>query len=116
MLLYNTFTRELEEFAPISGNKVALYTCGPTVYRDIHIGNLRTYLTTDILRRVLKANEYEVTSVMNITDVGHFRFNAEAGKQIDPIVEEANKLGITALELSKVYTDKFLKDAKRQHG
>ncbi len=113
MQLYNTFTRELEEFAPISGKNVALYTCGPTVYRDIHIGNLRTYLTTDILRRVLKANEYEVTAVMNITDVGHFRFNAEAGKQIDPIIEEANKLGITALELSKVYTDKFLKDAKR---
>ncbi len=113
MLLYNTFSRELEEFKPISGNKVSLYTCGPTVYRDIHIGNLRTYLTTDILRRVLKANEYDVTAVMNITDVGHFRFNSEAGRQIDPIIEEANKLGITALELSKIYTDKFLKDAKK---
>ncbi len=113
MQLYNTFTSQLEEFSPLYPPKVTIYTCGPTVYRDIHIGNLRTYLTTDILRRVLKANEFEVTSVMNITDVGHFRFRADKNKAIDPIVEEANKLGITALELSKIYTDKFLKDAKK---
>lgn len=113
MQLYNTYTRALEEFSPINPPKVTIYTCGPTVYRDIHIGNLRTYLTTDVLRRVLKVNEYEVTSVMNITDVGHFRFSADRNKAIDPIVEESNKLGITALELSKMYTDKFLKDAKR---
>jgi len=113
MQLYNTFTSQLEEFSPINPPKVTIYTCGPTVYRDIHIGNLRTYLTTDILRRVLKANEFEVTSVMNITDVGHFRFSPDKNKAIDPIVEEANKMGITALELSKIYTDKFLKDAKK---
>lgn len=113
MKLYNTLTRQLEEFGPITGSKVAMYTCGPTVYRDIHIGNLRTYLTTDILRRVLKANEYNVMSVMNITDVGHFRFSTEQNKTIDPVVEEANKLGITPLELSRKYTDKFLKDAEK---
>lgn len=113
MHLYNTLTRQLEEFKPIAGKKVTLYTCGPTVYRDVHIGNLRTYLTTDILRRVLKANEYDVISVMNITDVGHFRFSEEKGKSIDPVVEEAQKLGVTPLELSKTYTDKFLKDAKK---
>ncbi len=113
MQLYNTFTSQLEEFSALYPPKVTIYTCGPTVYRDIHIGNLRTYLTTDILRRVLKANEFEVTSVMNITDVGHFRFNADKNKAIDPVVEEANKMGITALELSKIYTDKFLKDAKK---
>lgn len=113
MQLYNTFTRELEEFKPISGKKVTIYTCGPTVYRDVHIGNLRTYLTTDILRRVLKANEFEATSVMNITDVGHFRLSKDTNKVIDPIIEEANKLKITPLELSKTYTDKFLKDAKK---
>jgi cysteinyl-tRNA synthetase len=113
MQLYNSFSRELEEFAPINPPKVTMYTCGPTVYRDVHIGNLRTYLTTDILRRVLKTNEYNVTSVMNITDVGHFRFSSDANKVIDPVVEEANKMGISPLELSKTYTDKFLKDAKR---
>ncbi len=113
MQLYNTFTRELEEFKPIAGKKVTIYTCGPTVYRDVHIGNLRTYLTTDILRRVLRANEYEVTSVMNITDVGHFRFSNDSNKVIDPVIEEANKMGVTPLELSKTYTDKFLKDADK---
>jgi len=113
MQLYNTFTKQLGEFTPINGKKVTLYTCGPTVYRDIHIGNLRTYLTTDILRRVLRANEYEVTSVMNITDVGHFRFSKDSNKVIDPVVEEAQKLQITPLELSKIYTDKFLKDAAK---
>ena len=113
MQLYNTFTSQLEEFSPINPPKVTIYTCGPTVYRDIHIGNLRTYLTTDILRRVLKANEYEGTSVMNITDVGHFRFSTDVNKIIDPVVEEANKMGVTPLELSKTYTDKFLKDAKK---
>lgn len=113
MHLYNTFSRELEEFKPINGKNVTLYTCGPTVYRDIHIGNLRTYLTTDILRRVLKANEFEVNSVMNITDVGHFRFSTAVNKVIDPVVEEAQKLQMTPLELSKLYTDKFLKDARK---
>ncbi len=113
MKLYNTFSRQLEEFEPISKKAVTIYTCGPTVYRDIHIGNLRTYLTTDVLRRVLKANEYEVNSVMNITDVGHFRFSTDVNKVIDPVVEEAEKLGVTPLELSKTYTDKFLKDTKR---
>ena len=113
MQLYNTFSKQLEEFVPISKKNVTIYTCGPTVYRDVHIGNLRTYLTTDILRRVLKANEYEVNSVMNITDVGHFRFSTDVNKVIDPIVEEAQKMGLTPLELSKIYTDKFLKDAKK---
>lgn len=111
MQLYNTYTRQLEEFKPLNGKKVSLYTCGPTVYRDVHIGNLRTYLTTDILRRALTANEYDVTSIMNITDVGHFRFSTDANKVIDPVVEEATKMGLTSLELSKIYTEKFLKDA-----
>lgn len=113
MQLYNTYSRQLEEFSSIVNGKVTMYTCGPTVYRDIHIGNLRTYLTTDILRRVLRANEYEVMSVMNITDVGHFRFSKDSNKVIDPIVEEANKMGVAPFELSKIYTDKFLKDAKK---
>jgi len=113
MQLYNTFSRQLEEFSPIAPPKVTMYSCGPTVYRDIHIGNLRTYLTTDIARRVLKLSGFDVTSVMNITDVGHFRYSSELNKTIDPIVEEARALGITPLELSQRYTEKFLKDTER---
>lgn len=113
MQLYNTFSKQLEDFEPITKGKASLYTCGPTVYRDIHIGNLRTYLTTDVLRRILRLNDYEVNSVMNITDVGHFRFSKDSNKVIDPVVEEAEKLGITPLELSRKYTDKFLKDCQR---
>ena len=113
MQLYNTFSRQLEEFSPIAPPKVTMYSCGPTVYRDIHIGNLRTYLTTDIARRVLKLSGFDVTSVMNITDVGHFRYSSELSKTIDPIVEEARALGITPLELSQRYTEKFLKDTER---
>jgi cysteinyl-tRNA synthetase len=113
MKIYNTFSKELEDFMPLNNPKVGIYTCGPTVYRDIHIGNLRTYLTTDILRRALKADDFEVKSIMNITDVGHFRFVENGNKAIDPVVSEAQKLGISPLELSKIYTDKFLKDAKK---
>lgn len=113
MKLYNTLSRSLEEFEPIDPPNVSIYTCGPTVYSDIHIGNFRTYLTTDILRRVLKERDYTVKSVMNITDVGHFRFSNEKKKVIDPIIEEAEKLGIAPLELSQNYTDSFLKDSKK---
>ena len=110
--IYNTLSRTIEEFEPIVTGKVGIYTCGPTVYRDVHIGNFRTYLTTDLLVRLLRYKEFNVTSVMNITDVGHFRFSFEKNKSIDPIVEESEELGITPLELSKIYTDKFLADSK----
>lgn len=111
--IYNTLSRTLEDFEPVQLGKAGIYTCGPTVYRDVHIGNFRTYLTTDILIRLLKYKEFDVTSVMNITDVGHFRFSSEKNKVIDPIVDEANSLGITPLELSQQYTRRFLKDAER---
>lgn len=111
--IYNTLSREVEEFESLRIGKAGIYTCGPTVYRDIHIGNLRTYLTTDILVRLLRYKEFDVNSVMNITDVGHFRFSSEKGKVIDPVVEEADSLGITPLELSQRYTEKFLNDMKK---
>jgi cysteinyl-tRNA synthetase len=69
--LYNSLTRKKEEFKSIKPGKVGLYTCGPTVYNYAHIGNLRTYIFEDILKRVLAYNEYAVKHVMNITDVGH---------------------------------------------
>lgn len=111
--IYNTLTRRIEDFEPISIGKAGIYTCGPTVYRDVHIGNFRTYLTTDILIRLLRYKELDVKSIMNITDVGHFRFSTKKNKVIDPIVDEANSLGITPLELSKIYTKKFLTDLNK---
>lgn len=114
MYLYNTLSRSIEEFRPINPPNVGMYTCGPTVYREIHIGNFRTYITADILRRVLKFNGYHVASVMNITDVGHMRTTSVmASNQIDPILEEAKALGVEPLKLAERYTDVFLKDAKR---
>ena len=69
MKLYNTLSRQLEELKPINNNEVKLYTCGPTVYDHVHIGNLRTYIFEDTLRRTLKSTGYMVNHVMNITDV-----------------------------------------------
>lgn len=113
MKLYNTLTKTIEEFSSIEKSLVKMYTCGPTVYREIHIGNLRTYITSDILVRALKFQGYDVKSVMNITDVGHFRFSQSFGKVIDPVMEEAKRLGVTVLDISKRYTDIFLKDSKK---
>ena len=90
-----------------------MYTCGPTVYREIHIGNLRTYTTTDILRRILQWNGFDVKAAMNITDVGHFRFSSELNKVIDPVMEEAKQLGVTAIDIAKKYTKIFLEDTKK---
>src|SRR3990170_708159 len=73
IFLTNTLTRKKEKFAPIKSGFVGTYSCGPTVYRDIHIGNLRTYLAADILKRVLIYNGYKVKHIKNITDVGHMR-------------------------------------------
>jgi cysteinyl-tRNA synthetase len=73
LFLYNSLTRKKEEFTSIKPGKVGLYTCGPTVYNYAHIGNLRTYIFEDILKRVLRYNGYVVKHVMNITDVGHLK-------------------------------------------
>ncbi|MDP6294105.1 MAG: cysteine--tRNA ligase, partial [Candidatus Woesearchaeota archaeon] len=78
--LHNTLSRKLEEFKPLKKNEVSLYTCGPTVYNYAHIGNLRTYVFEDILRRVLEAFKYKVKHVMNITDVGHLTSDADTGE------------------------------------
>ena len=115
MQLYNTLSRTIEEFNSIEDGKVGIYTCGPTVYREIHIGNFRTYITSDILRRALKTLGYEVMSVQNITDVGHFRQSADSNNVIDPVMEEAKQLKITPLEVSRRYTELFLHDAERLH-
>lgn len=89
--LYNTFTREKEEFIPIRKDEVGLYTCGLTVYNYAHIGNLRTYIFEDVLKRVLIYDGYKVIHVMNITDIGHLTSDADTGE--DKMVKEAKKEG-----------------------
>src|SRR3989344_8501678 len=80
MQLYNSLTRKTEEFKPIKEGHVGLYTCGPTVYDYAHIGNLRTMLMGDLIRRALEYNGYKVIQVMNITDVGHLTSDSDTGE------------------------------------
>lgn len=103
--LYNTLNRGLEIFKPIRPGKLGLYTCGPTVYNYAHLGNLRTYIFTDILKRVLKYNNYKVKHVMNITDVGHLTSDADRGE--DKIEKGARREGKTAGEIADFYTKSF---------
>ena len=86
---YNTLTRKKEEFKPLEGNTVRIYSCGPTVYSFAHIGNFRAYVFMDTLRRVLKYNGYTLKHAMNITDVGHLESDADEGE--DKIAKAAKK-------------------------
>jgi len=109
--LYDTYTRSLREFTPLNPPEVGLYTCGPTVYDFAHIGNLRTYLFEDILRRALEFNGLRVKHVMNITDVGHLVSDADTGE--DKMEKGSRRMGKTAWELAEIYTDEFKKDLGR---
>ena len=108
--LYNTLTKRKEIFKPIHGNEVRIYSCGPTVYKDATIGNMRTNIFMDILRRVLKYNGYTLKHVMNITDVGHLVSDADEGE--DKMIKSAKEEGKTPLEIAEFYTKRFLKDLK----
>jgi cysteinyl-tRNA synthetase len=110
MYLYNTLTRKKEEFKPIKKGEVGMYTCGPTVYGYPHLGNLRTYIFEDILKRVLSYNDYKVKHVMNITDVGHLTGDRDMGD--DKIERESKKEGKTAWEIANYYTEAFKSDLK----
>jgi cysteinyl-tRNA synthetase len=109
--LFNTMTREKEIVKPIHDNEIRLYTCGPTVYDYIHIGNLRSFLTEDILRRVLLFNGFKVKQVMNITDVGHLTSDADTGE--DKLEVGARREGKTAWEIAKFYEKEFFKDINK---
>lgn len=106
--LSNTLSRKKETFVPLHGKNVGLYTCGPTVYHFAHIGNLRTYIFEDILKRTLIANGYAVNHVMNITDVGHLTDDADAGE--DKMEKGARREGKSAWDIAAFYTDAFKKD------
>lgn len=106
--LYNTLSRKIEEFKPLKGKKAGLYACGPTVYDYAHIGNLRSYIIWDVLRRTLKTDGYKVKHVMNITDVGHLTSDADEGE--DKIEKGAEREHKTAWEISVFYTNAFMEN------
>ena len=111
MLLYNSATRRRDEFVPNVEGKVSMYTCGPTVYHYAHIGNLRSYIMEDILEKYLRYAGYDVTRVMNITDVGHLSSDADTGE--DKMLKGAKREKKTVMEIAKFYTDAFFEDCKK---
>ncbi len=111
MQLYNSLSHTKEEFVPHEPGKVSMYTCGPTVYHFAHIGNLRTYIMEDILDRYLRYSGYEVTRVMNITDVGHLTSDADSGE--DKMLKGAKREKKTVMEIAQYYTDCFFEDCKK---
>ena len=108
---YNTLTKKKELFKTIEPQKVKMYSCGPTVYKDATIGNMRTNLFQDTLRRVLEYNGYEVKQVMNITDVGHLVSDADEGE--DKMLKSAREEHKAPMEIAEHYTKLFFKDLDR---
>ena len=106
--IYNTLSREKEEFKPLEGNKVRIYSCGPTVYSYAHIGNMRAYIFMDNLRKVLKLNGYTLMHAMNITDVGHMTSDADEGE--DKMNKAAREQKLSPWEIAEKYTKAFLVD------
>lgn len=110
LYFYNTLTRKKEQFTPINKDEVRMYSCGPTVYKDATIGNMRTNIFQDVLRRVLKYNGYKIKHVMNITDVGHLVSDGDEGE--DKMLKSAREEHKTPLEIAEHYTKLFFNDLK----
>ncbi len=108
---YNTLTREVETVIPNEEGKIAMYTCGPTVYHFAHIGNLRSYIMEDVLEKSLRYIGYDVKRVMNITDVGHLSSDADTGE--DKMLKGAKREHKTVMEVAKFYTDAFFEDCRK---
>ena len=111
MKLYNSLSRQVENFEPYDSNLVRVYTCGPTVYNFAHIGNLRSYIMEDVLIRTLKYNKYNVKRVMNITDVGHLSGDSDDGE--DKMVKGAKRENKSILEIANFYKKAFFEDLKQ---
>ncbi|MBQ7379732.1 MAG: cysteine--tRNA ligase [Clostridia bacterium] len=111
MILYNSLSHKREEFVPHEPGKVSIYTCGPTVYHYAHIGNLRTYIMEDVLEKYLRYAGYDVTRVMNITDVGHLTSDADEGE--DKMLKGAKREHKTVMEIAQYYTDAFFADCEK---
>jgi cysteinyl-tRNA synthetase len=106
--LYNTDSRSIEEFHPITPGQVGMYTCGPTVYHYVHLGNLRTFILNDTLKRVLGFNGLAVKHVMNITDVGHLVSDSDEGE--DKLEKGASRQGQTVWQVAEFYSQSFISD------
>ena len=113
MILYNTLTHQKEEFRTHTPGKVGMYTCGPTVYHYAHIGNLRTYMMEDVLEKYLRYSGYDVTRVMNVTDVGHLASDADTGE--DKMLKGARREHKSVMEIARFYTDAFFADCEKLH-
>jgi cysteinyl-tRNA synthetase len=111
MKLYNSLTKNVEDFVTNEPGKVSMYTCGPTVYHFAHIGNLRSYICEDVLEKVLRFSGYDVKRVMNITDVGHLASDADTGE--DKMLKGAKREHKTVMEIAKFYTDAFFSDCAK---
>ena len=109
--LYNTLSRKKEVFKPIVKGKAGIYSCGPTVYSYQHIGNMRSYIFSDILRRVLEYNGYKIKHIVNVTDVGHLTSDSDGGK--DKIEEAAQKERKSVSEIADYYFEIFKEDLKK---
>lgn len=108
---FNTLTKTKEKFIPIQGDIVTIYSCGPTVYKDATIGNMKSYIFMDTLRRVLKYNGYKIKHTMNITDVGHLVSDGDEGE--DKMIKAAKEEKKAPLEIAEFYTERFLEDLHR---
>ncbi len=108
--LFNTMSRKVETFKPIKQGEISIYTCGPTVYHFAHIGNLRTYVSQDIMKRMFLANGYKVLHIMNITDVGHLTSDADDGE--DKMEKGSLREGKSVWDIASFYTNQFLMDVK----
>ncbi len=108
MRLFNTLSRALEDFVPLQPGRVGLYACGPTVYNFAHLGNLRTYVSEDLLVRTLRELGYQVRHVMNVTDVGHLTSDADQGE--DKMLKAAREQGRTVWQIAEFYTRAFFED------
>jgi len=110
MLLYNTKSRTKEEFKPLDGKTVKMYSCGPTVYFTAHIGNLRAYIFVDVLKKALELAGFDLLDVMNTTDVGHLTDDADDGE--DKIEKSAREKKVSPEEIAKRYTEEFFRDCE----
>ena len=108
---YNTLSRTVETLIPNEEGKIAMYTCGPTVYHFAHIGNLRSYIMEDVLEKSLRYIGYDVKRVMNITDVGHLSSDADTGE--DKMLKGAKRENKTVMEIAQFYTDAFFSDCQK---